>query len=399
MIYYTKARAVRIRIMSGGEEHSSFDSLMHHFSVNDLLDSAVDGRLSNWLLQQGKDAVAEGIVRIKDSLLEKPLQETTYLNFVSCFFEDISSENVTTQESLFDWWGKTVYNDAPEYKKLEIIVEASRLKAKKTADDIILCLLQSLKASRLKANKTADDKKMQMDYKFALDYYAQNKEARTNSEWTLIFEKHSSKAGDPDYNWLMYQVSNDKKFLEKAAKLGHTQAIAKMDRFAGINKPFFKLAFSKCEDLSTSFSIDNWKKRQLDKVLVKTDKDQLLKKEISNILEALDIYRSSSGQNISYISLLRENTLLRFESVFVLGLFSEGISGKCEEYYSEVQDDYVPAKARMKMKTRNEKCRLYSNSQSCPSWNMSSSLRENKDKIANIICFILKHLFDTYEIQ
>lgn len=375
MIYYTKARPVRIRIMSGGEEHSSFDSLMHHFSVNDLLDSAVDGRLSNWLLQQGKDAVAEGIVRIKDSLLEKPLQETTYLNFVSCFFEDISSENVTTQESLFDWWGKTVYNDAPEYKKLEIIVEASRLKA----------------------NKTADDKKMQMDYKFALDYYAQHKEARTNSEWTLIFEKHSAKAGDPEYNWLMYQVSNDKKFLEKAAKLGHTQAIAKMDRFAGINKPFFKLAFSKCEDLSTSFSIDNWKKKQLDKVLVKTEHDKLLKKEISNILEALNIYRSSVGQDKSYVTLLKENTLLRVESVFVLGLFAEGISEKCEEYYSEVQDDYVPAEARMKMKTRNEKCRLYSNSQSCSSWNMSSSL--NKDKIANIICFILKHLFDTYEIQ
>lgn len=47
-----KAKPVKIRIKSGGEEHSSLESLKRNFSFKDI-EPLLDGRLSRWLKQQG----------------------------------------------------------------------------------------------------------------------------------------------------------------------------------------------------------------------------------------------------------------------------------------------------------------------------------------------------------
>lgn len=55
-----KAKAVRIRIKSGGEEHSSLDSLKRNFNLSDVR-VLLDGRLSRWLKQQGEYDLASKI--------------------------------------------------------------------------------------------------------------------------------------------------------------------------------------------------------------------------------------------------------------------------------------------------------------------------------------------------
>ena len=56
-----KARPIRIRISSGGVEHSTLDSLKRHFDVSAIIPMINDGRLLRWLRQRGESAVAEMI--------------------------------------------------------------------------------------------------------------------------------------------------------------------------------------------------------------------------------------------------------------------------------------------------------------------------------------------------
>lgn len=65
-----KAKAVRIRIKSGGEEHSSLDSLKRNFDLADVR-VLLDGRLSRWLKQQGEHDLASKIESSDKQMLMK----------------------------------------------------------------------------------------------------------------------------------------------------------------------------------------------------------------------------------------------------------------------------------------------------------------------------------------
>lgn len=54
-----KAKPIRIRIVSGGEEHSSIESLRHNYSLGDILPLVKDGRLHKWLLRVGEKNAAD----------------------------------------------------------------------------------------------------------------------------------------------------------------------------------------------------------------------------------------------------------------------------------------------------------------------------------------------------
>ena len=54
--FSSKAKAVRIRIKSGGEEHSSLGTLCENFCVDDILEILADGRLERWLERQSDNA-------------------------------------------------------------------------------------------------------------------------------------------------------------------------------------------------------------------------------------------------------------------------------------------------------------------------------------------------------
>ena len=53
-----KARPVRIRISSGGIEHSSLTSLKEHFSLEDVMGLIANGSLARWLRQCGESDLA-----------------------------------------------------------------------------------------------------------------------------------------------------------------------------------------------------------------------------------------------------------------------------------------------------------------------------------------------------
>ena len=59
-----KAKPIRIRIVSGGEEHSSIDSLRHNYSLGDILPLVKDGRLYKWLLRIGETKIANSAYKL-----------------------------------------------------------------------------------------------------------------------------------------------------------------------------------------------------------------------------------------------------------------------------------------------------------------------------------------------
>lgn len=79
-----KAKPVRIRIKSGGEEHFNLESLKRSFSVQDLWESVTGGSLSRWLRQQNESELAKQVEAFCQ--IEKPSIED-YIRFSSLFFE------------------------------------------------------------------------------------------------------------------------------------------------------------------------------------------------------------------------------------------------------------------------------------------------------------------------
>lgn len=56
-----KARPVRIRIMSGGMEHSNLKSLKDHFSIKDVMESISNDSMDRWLEQCGENERAKSV--------------------------------------------------------------------------------------------------------------------------------------------------------------------------------------------------------------------------------------------------------------------------------------------------------------------------------------------------
>lgn len=113
-----KAKPIRIRIKSGGEEHSSLDSLRQNLCVQDLWPLIKDDRLSRWLRQLGEVDLAHAI----DIVPKEQLDCSTYFRILSLFMkEDFVGHGITELYSLFSFWhdnemrGSKSYNDLRNY--------------------------------------------------------------------------------------------------------------------------------------------------------------------------------------------------------------------------------------------------------------------------------------------
>ena len=96
-----KAKPIRIRIKSGGEEHFSLDSLRQNLNVQDLWPLIQDNRLSRWLRQLGEVDLAHEI----DALSESQLNFSTYFKVLVLFLnDDIVEHHVTELYTLFTFW-------------------------------------------------------------------------------------------------------------------------------------------------------------------------------------------------------------------------------------------------------------------------------------------------------
>jgi len=151
-----KAKPVKIRIKSGGEEHSSLDSLKRNFSVEDLKPLQKDGRLSRWLRQLNENELAEKIEKID---LEN-LTVSSYVCFLKSFFDDLPDDI----SKICDYWLESL-----DYHKNGIKLLQFRLNDNKNCDiDEVI---------RLK------------------DKYAEYSE-EVNVDWIDIFKKRTDECDD-----------------------------------------------------------------------------------------------------------------------------------------------------------------------------------------------------------
>lgn len=104
-----KAKPVKIRIKSGGKEHSSLESLKQNFAIQDII-PLLDGRLERWLRQQGNDQVADDVKAFGEVGLET---DEGLFGFIKCFFnEELQRLDVKTPIQLAEYW-----SNVPYYKK------------------------------------------------------------------------------------------------------------------------------------------------------------------------------------------------------------------------------------------------------------------------------------------
>lgn len=89
-----KAKPVRIRIKSGGEEHFNLESLKRSFSVNDLWEAVIGKSLSRWLRQQEEKELADKVDGF--CKIEKPSVDD-YVLFSNLFF---ANETIVDADSL-----------------------------------------------------------------------------------------------------------------------------------------------------------------------------------------------------------------------------------------------------------------------------------------------------------
>ena len=93
-----KAKPVRIRIKSGGEEHFSLESLKKNFSVDDLWEAVIGKSLSRWLKNQNENVLADKVDEF--CKIQNP-DDNQYVDFSKLFFED---GTITDSDSLINYY-------------------------------------------------------------------------------------------------------------------------------------------------------------------------------------------------------------------------------------------------------------------------------------------------------
>lgn len=111
-----KAKPIRIRIKSGGEEHSSLDSLRQNLCVQDLWPLIKDKRLSRWLMQLGEVDLAHSI----DALSVGQLDDTTYFKILFLFLKDeLYKQSIMDFYALFKFW----HDNERESKNYKVLLK------------------------------------------------------------------------------------------------------------------------------------------------------------------------------------------------------------------------------------------------------------------------------------
>lgn len=96
-----KAKPIKIRIMMGGEEHSTLEGVKRCFSLNELMPLIADGRFERWLDQIGEKDKADQI-REKKSDWNSTISENAFKEILCILFEQEYS-NVSLLNIVKSW--------------------------------------------------------------------------------------------------------------------------------------------------------------------------------------------------------------------------------------------------------------------------------------------------------
>lgn len=336
-----KAKPVKIRIKSGGEEHVSLESLKHNFCVEDIR-LLLDGRLTRWLKQRNEEALAKEIDNWDTFSLDTP---KGYLDFIMLFFQnDLPSDSINTLLDLAQYW-----KNKTEYKKNSLI------------------LYQHLLNSEIEAAKKIYKEKI-----------------LNNIDWHKTFLQFPDFEQDAEAMWLLGKLLFDKgeieegyRYIQKAAQKGsckeafmfvsereYEKELEKKHRFYGVDKE----AFTKFgNDLTLSW-VNNFSGKNREVALFIYHCRLIIR----------DIYKNGSYYAIDRaLELFHRNSssCLRIEMEFIIGLiYDEYGSKKAKEQYLKIVDIYFPAQQMLTKTT------------------FAINLRNRS--LAQQITYIVQHLFE-----
>ena len=313
-----KAKPIRIRIKSGGEEHFSLDSLCRNLCVQELWPLIKDHRLSRWLMQLGEVDLAHEI----DALSESQLDFSTYFKVLLLFLkDDLVGRHVTELYTLFSFW-----HDCEKRKS-------------KNYDSLRKYLLST--------------------YEGAKFIFKQYPEEVSDGEWWVVFSKFENEE-DPEFLFEQGKLAFEgftnfdkdlvrgKKLIEKAAELHNQKAIdfVKSNKFDVARK----LAMLTPE---AKEKIDNlivkWKDEMLGFSTRKTNYDEEIVREVKQLLQEFASLRKTykmfnreavrTEAEVKYEVLDKSNVFYK-ERKFVLDLAQYSYDKEIPGLFVELAEDY-----------------------------------------------------------
>lgn len=121
-----KAKPVRIRVSSGGIEHSSLSTLRENFDYfEDILPLCEKGSIGKWLKQQNETEV---LVKVNKAFNQDKSNDVIYnVNLILSFFPDVDNEEVKDYYDIIKIWAKKDYKKDIQYflngiKEKEVLI-------------------------------------------------------------------------------------------------------------------------------------------------------------------------------------------------------------------------------------------------------------------------------------
>lgn len=314
-----KAKPIRIRIKSGGEEHFSLDSLCRNLCVQELWPLIKDHRLSRWLMQLGEVDLAHEI----DALSECQLDFSTYFKVLVIFLkDDLVGRHVTELYTLFSFW-----HDCEKRKS-------------KNYDSLLKYLLSK--------------------YEGAKFIFKQYPEELSGGEWWDVFCKYENEE-DPEFLFEQGKLAFEgftnfdkdlvrgKKLIEKAAELHYQKAVdfvANSNTFGAARKLAMLTPEAKVKIDSL---IIRWKKDSWCFVTKKTIYDEEIVWNVKQLLQEFTslwkIYVMFSWKEVreeaeAKYAELDESDIFYKERKFVLDLVKYSCGVKTPGLFVKLAEDY-----------------------------------------------------------
>lgn len=314
-----KAKPIRIRIKSGGEEHFSLDSLRQNLNVQDLWPLIKDNRLSRWLRQLGETELAHSV----ESLINEELDEHAYFYVLKLFLKErFDNSQIHDIYSLFGYW-----HDCEK-------------RTPKNYDSLRKYLLSQYEGA-----------------KFIFKQYANE---FSDGEWWDVFSKFENEK-DPEFLFEQGKLAFDgftksdgsnfdkdlvrgKELIEKAAELHNQEAIdfVKSNKFDVARK----LAMLTPE---AKEKIDNlicrWKSEKIGFITKKTAYDEEIVREVKKLLQEFTLLWKASAfvvtaETEAKYDDLDESDVFFKERKFVLDLVRYSYSKETPGLFVKLAEDY-----------------------------------------------------------
>lgn len=315
-----KAKPIRIRIKSGGEEHFSLDSLRQNLNVQDLWPLIKDNRLSRWLRQLGETELAHSV----ESLINEELDEHAYFYVLELFLKErFDNSQIHDIYSLFGYWHDCEKRTSKNY------------------DSLRKYLLSQYEGA-----------------KFIFKQYANEV---SDGEWWDIFSKYENKE-DPEFLFEQGKLAFEgftksdgsnfdkdlvrgKELIEKAAELHNQEAV---DFIANSNTfgVALKLAMLTPE---VKEKIDNlicrWKSEKIGFITKKTAYDEEIVREVKKLLQEFTLLWKASAFVVTAEAEakyddLDESDVFFKERKFVLDLVRYYYSKEKSGLFVKLAEDY-----------------------------------------------------------